>query len=425
MKTPNDFSNEPISDSKNQTNRDFGKLGLQAGFIALGGISLGGLALVLTEGFALFAGIFLIIPMIILPFLLSLGGLILSIVGTNTASPQKKTAKWGIILNSALLLPLIVFGGSFLPGGGLKDNYLRSMAFSPDGKLLATGWKGEIHILDTETGKRTEKLKGHTDAVTFLDYSPDGKILASTSYDGTVKLWDVATNQELHSFTMDGVLFQSLSFSPDGKILMAAIQGKGITLLDTASYTIIKNISLNNEDQVEQVVSFSPDGRFVIFNNYSDLYVVNTSDFRKPVILPDALGDQLAVSPNNELVVVSSKDLTGGIPPKIQIWSLLNQNNIFSRPVSTQLPSASYVMLAFSSDSKKLAYTTGSYEKGIYFDVLDIETQQVISFEKEGGIAIFPSNILFSPADTQIALDITDYVMMWDTKSLKLLWQYP
>jgi WD40 repeat protein len=68
-----------------------------------------------------------------------------------------------------------------------------SLAFSPDGKTLATGNEaGHIQLWDAATGKTLAALRGHTDKVWALAYSPDGKVLVSGSADKTIMLWDVA-----------------------------------------------------------------------------------------------------------------------------------------------------------------------------------------------------------------------------------------
>ena len=71
------------------------------------------------------------------------------------------------------------------------------MAYSPDGKTLASGSGDKtIKLWDVATGKEQATLKGHTDWVTSVAFSPDGKTLASGSEDKTIKLWDVATGKQ-------------------------------------------------------------------------------------------------------------------------------------------------------------------------------------------------------------------------------------
>jgi WD40 repeat protein len=67
-----------------------------------------------------------------------------------------------------------------------------SVAFSPDGTILASGsGDHKIKLWDVATGKEQATLKGHTGGVYSVAFSPDGTILASGSLDGTIKLWGV------------------------------------------------------------------------------------------------------------------------------------------------------------------------------------------------------------------------------------------
>jgi hypothetical protein len=105
--------------------------------------------------------------------------------------------------------------------GGPGNQSCMSLAFSPDGSVLASGAHDKlIHLWDVATGKPLQQLEGHEKTVFALAFSPDGRLLASGG-DETVRLWDPATGKEVGKLPghKPGVL--SLSFSPDGKLLAA------------------------------------------------------------------------------------------------------------------------------------------------------------------------------------------------------------
>ena len=96
------------------------------------------------------------------------------------------------------------------------SSVVHSLVFSPDGKMLASGsWDHTIKLWDVVSGAELRTLKGHSDRVTSVAFSPDGKMLASGSWDHTIKLWDVVSGAELRTLKghSDGVqrLFRSTS----------------------------------------------------------------------------------------------------------------------------------------------------------------------------------------------------------------------
>lgn len=139
-----------------------------------------------------------------------------------------------------------------------------SLAFSPDGRILASGGfneqdqDGRVHLWDVITGRQLHVLRGHKHYVYELAFSSDGKILASGS--DTVRLWDVATGKALLCFQQEVMGPRSLTFSPDGKTLAFVDQRDVLRVWEVAVAKEIFAVPLKNGWGVAGL-AFSPDGR--------------------------------------------------------------------------------------------------------------------------------------------------------------------
>ena len=106
-----------------------------------------------------------------------------------------------------VILPGTVSGGSITMNHSLSKVTVKpvmSVAFSRDGEMLASGGEdGTVKLWDVRTKQELSTLKGHAATVIEPAFCPDGRTLASVSYDGTVKLWDVNAKQELRNFKGD------------------------------------------------------------------------------------------------------------------------------------------------------------------------------------------------------------------------------
>ena len=108
---------------------------------------------------------------------------------------------------------------------------VKSVAFSPDGKTLASGGGDNvIHLWAIGTGKRKMTLVGHTHWVFSLAFSPDGKTLASGSVDSDIRLWDPHTGQHKKTLTGHGDWVRSIAFSSDGKTLVSGSDDGSVLL---------------------------------------------------------------------------------------------------------------------------------------------------------------------------------------------------
>ena len=132
----------------------------------------------------------------------------------------------------------ILTGASITILEGHTDE-IYSVAFSPDGTILASGsgwWNGLVKLRDVATGTSIATFEGHTEQVKSVAFSPDGMTLASGSMDGTVKLWDVATGTNITTFEGHSAGVYEIAFSPDGTILASGSQDGTVKLWNTSEW---------------------------------------------------------------------------------------------------------------------------------------------------------------------------------------------
>jgi dipeptidyl aminopeptidase/acylaminoacyl peptidase len=146
-------------------------------------------------------------------------------------------------------------------------NRVSSVAFSPDGRTALSGSLDHtLKFWDVATGREISSFAGHTDRVRSVAFSPDGRTALSGSWDHTLKLWDVVTGKDIRSFAGHSDLVRSVVFSPDGRSALSGSDDKTLKLWDVATGQEIRSFA-GHAGWVNSV-AFSPDGRSALSGNF-------------------------------------------------------------------------------------------------------------------------------------------------------------
>ncbi|KJZ70605.1 hypothetical protein HIM_09993 [Hirsutella minnesotensis 3608] len=159
-----------------------------------------------------------------------------------------------------------VMAVTFSPDGKTlaSASFDEAVAFSPDGKTLASASNDStVRLWDLATGAHWQTLEGHGNAATAVAFSPDGKTLASASFDDTVRLWDAATGAHRQTLKGHGNAVTAVAFSPDGKTLASASFDDTVRLWDPATGAHRQTLEFGS---AVRAVAFSPDGRYLTTN---------------------------------------------------------------------------------------------------------------------------------------------------------------
>ena len=186
---------------------------------------------------------------------------------------------------------------------------IMQVAFSPNGKLLATGdMKGNIQLWCTQDAQPRKSFPAHSGWIFALSFSPDGQILASGAEDGIIQLWDIHTGKCCGRIPIEIQRILSLAFSPNGKFL--AICGSesiiylweiGTQQLTTLTEHVGDVSKITFDASVENLFSASYDGTLKQWDIHTGQCLETFQDHGNPI-------SQMALSPHGEILVSGTLD---------------------------------------------------------------------------------------------------------------------
>ncbi|KAF7943051.1 hypothetical protein EAE96_010996 [Botrytis aclada] len=200
------------------------------------------------------------------------------------------------------------------------SNWIRSIAFSADSKLLASISRDHtIKLWDAATGILQQILEGHSDSVRSIAFSADSKLLASTSRDHTIKIWDAATGilQQILEGHSDWVI--SVAFSADSKLLASASRDHTVKIWDTATSTLQQ--TLEGHSGSVRSVAFSADSKLLVSasrDHTIKIWDVVTGILQQTLERYSDWVSSVAFSANSKLLASASDDHT------IKIWDTVS-----------------------------------------------------------------------------------------------------
>ncbi|MFE5586400.1 protein kinase [Kitasatospora sp. NPDC056531] len=260
-------------------------------------------------------------------------------------SPDGKTLATGSI--SSLQLWDVATGKNIATGDPV-DAFFVSVAFSPDGKTVALGG-GLLQLWDVATGKNIATLGPADHSVWTVAFSPDGKTLATTMGDHTVWLWDAATRKNTAILTGHTNRVYGVAFSPDGKTLATGSWDKTARLWDVVTGKSIA--TLTGHTGLVYAVEFSPDGKTLAAASGDAARLWDVATEKNTAILTGHTYTFYAVafSPDGKTLATGMNDYTA------RLWDVVTGKSIATLTGHT---ASSIFAVAFSPDGKTLA--TGS-----------------------------------------------------------------